>query len=266
MEPSFQPSRFKLTAVNTLVATLAGIISITGGLYSIKNTVFNGQGVGSLSGIVRDEAIAKPLLGAVVEVSNANNLVIGTYYTDRTGHYEIVKLKEGPYIVKISAVKHAPQLKTITILRDQTSTVHFDLSPIFEESKPMLDNQAFVRPSVPLPVTPSYYSPPNAVPPPPGYSSQENNRDPVVRRPFLEDQSRRPAQETFARSAVQSAPSYYPLVQTTPSSPGYSQRRAGSNMTQALVQTGLELISGLAEKKKRENQAPATDETRKESV
>ncbi len=206
-EPSPKSSGFKLTAINTLVATLAGIISITGGIYSLKNSIFQTQGEGRIAGMIRDEAIARPLKDASVEISDNNNFVIGTLYTDQSGHYETGKLKEGPYIVKVSTIRHVPQTKTITVMHNQTSKVNFDLTALEEKTEPVYQ--------------------------------------PVPPVPFSDNP--RPIRQVYGSSSA----GRYPVR----AYPGPQRDAGGSNVSQTLMQTGLQLLGDYMTKRNQTQKA-----------
>jgi len=121
--------------MNLVVALLAGVISITGGIYSLKNTFFAEQAVGSLQGIVRDEKIAKPLKLASVEISDLTGAVVNTAATDDNGHYLIESLKTGNYVVKFTAPLHKIETKTIKIEKNLWSSVNVDLVPEVQPAK-----------------------------------------------------------------------------------------------------------------------------------
>jgi len=118
-----------LHVVNLVVALLAGVISITGGIYTLKNNVFSGPAYGSLQGIVRDERIAKPLKLASVEIADLTGAVVNTATTDDSGHYLIEALKTGNYVVKFTAPLHKIESKTIKIEKDLSSSINVDLFP-----------------------------------------------------------------------------------------------------------------------------------------
>lgn len=118
-----------LHVVNLIVALLAGIVSITGGIYTLKSNMFAKPAYGSLEGIVRDEKIAKPLVLASVEVSGLDGAVVNTVETDKTGHYFVETLKEGNYVVKFSAPLHVVQTKNIKIEKDLKTAINVDLVP-----------------------------------------------------------------------------------------------------------------------------------------
>ncbi len=239
MEPTPKFSGFKLTAVNTLVATLAGIISIMGGLYSLKNSIFQTQqGEGVLAGIVRDEAIARPLKEASVEISNISNFVVSTLYTDQGGRYETGKLKEGPYVVKVSAVRHVSQVKTVTVFRNQTATVHFDLVPVAAEEK----ESSVARPE--------FQPAPAYIPPPPPAPVARQVYQPETQAPFYNS---REAEQAY----------YHPQVHNYPGGPAYpaAQRpAAGSAVAQTIVQTGLELLGNYAAQKNKSQPTAKTSQ------
>lgn len=130
--PASQPSKSPtshLHVMNLVVALLAGVISITGGIYSLKNNLFAGPAYGSLQGIVRDERIARPLKLAAVEVSDLTGAVVNTAVTDDDGHYLIESLKTGNYVVKFTAPIHKVETKTIKIEKDLASSINVDLVP-----------------------------------------------------------------------------------------------------------------------------------------
>jgi len=118
-----------LHSMNLIVALLAGVISITGGIYSLKTNIFAGPSAGSLQGIVRDEKIAKPLKLAAVEISDLAGAVVNTATTDDDGHYLIESLKTGNYVVKFTAPLHKIETKTIKVEKDLTSSINVDLVP-----------------------------------------------------------------------------------------------------------------------------------------
>ena len=163
-----------LHVMNLVVATLAGILSITGGIYSLKNNIFSTPAIGSLQGVVRDAKIAKPLKLAEVEIAGVDGVVVNTANTDDDGHYLIEALKAGNYVVKFTAVFHKPETKTIKIEKNLVSTISVDLAPDEEKMKSALsvpENSvrqnipaAYVASGVqaPMQVTPQYGSAQNA--------------------------------------------------------------------------------------------------------
>ncbi len=128
MDQPKPPSR--LHTAQLLVGTIAGIISIIGGVYSLKSTFSQkGETFGQITGSVRDERLARPLRLATVEVLDDEGNVIGTLSTDDEGLYSLKGLREGTYEVKASAPLHHPDEKRVGIQKNATLTLDFSLVP-----------------------------------------------------------------------------------------------------------------------------------------
>lgn len=188
-----------LHAMNLVVALLAGIISVTGGIITLKNNFFAGPAFGSLQGIVRDERIAKPLKLAFVEVSDLAGAVINTATTDDEGHYLIKPLKAGNYVVKFNASLHKTQTKAIKIEKNLESSINADLfpeahqpdlSPIESPVEAPKNIQARYTPEAPYSAVSTsaasgYQVSQNipSAPTPPAVYSQEESMDPIMSSP-----------------------------------------------------------------------------------
>ena len=127
-----KPQTTHLHIVNMVVALIAGIISIVGGIYSLKANVFSSNN-GSVQGTVLDDKIAKPLWHAAVEVSESDAPLISTTETNENGGYSFKALKKGDYVVKVSAPFHKPQAKAVKVERNRVSVINFDLTPLPHE-------------------------------------------------------------------------------------------------------------------------------------
>lgn len=144
-----------LHVVNLVVALLAGIISIAGGIYSLKSNLFSGPSYGSVQGIVRDEKIARPLYLTQVEISGIDGAVVNTVTTDMDGRYLVETLKAGNYVVKFTAPRHAVQTKTVKIEKDLKSSIDVDLVPEPEPVKTIPATSEVVPSMNPAPVYPA---------------------------------------------------------------------------------------------------------------
>ena len=162
-----------LHVMNLVVALLAGVISITGGIYSLKNNIFSGPSYGSLQGIVRDERIAKPLKLASVEIADLAGAVVNNAATDDDGHYLIKSLKTGNYVVKFTAPIHKIETKTIKIEKDLESTINVDLVPETPQANlSAVEPAGSVRQNIPVPYVPA--GAPTSVPAVPSYGTPQN--------------------------------------------------------------------------------------------
>lgn len=235
-----------LHMTNLIVATLAGIISIVGGIYSLKATVFSSQAYGSLQGVVRDEKIAKPLLLAKVEITTPDGAVVNTVDTNQEGHYLVETIKAGNYLVKFSAPRHITQSETIKIEKNLTSTINVDLVPVEEPTKTVSADgipQNFKSAAFPAPY-PNGVAIPNAISAPvPNTAAQET---PVIPQSY--------------DSSVPSSPQIphthgrYPRHPRRDASANSYDTPAGTSQTQGsnLTQVGIQLLQDYLSKKSSE--------------
>lgn len=113
-----------------LVGTIAGLVSILGGVLSIKSGFFSqGEIYGQLQGVVRDEALAKPLVLATVQIFNQQDEVVSTLSTNDEGAYALADVKEGSYLLKALAPLHRTEEKKVTVEKKRVTTVDFYLVP-----------------------------------------------------------------------------------------------------------------------------------------
>lgn len=232
-----------LHVMNLVVALLAGVISITGGIYSLKNNLFSGPAYGSLQGIVRDERIARPLKLASVEISDLTGAVVNTATTDDDGHYLIEALKTGNYVVKFTAPLHKIESKTIKIEKDQVSAINVDLFPETQQVnpsslEPTISGQQNIRaPYTPAttPVVPGYNVPQSnpAVPAAaPTYSQTAPAPDSSLSNPPRTGY-RRHSRRSYSGEPVDSS----------------SATSSSSSQSSALTQAGTQLLQALLTKK-----------------
>lgn len=231
-----------LHVLNLFIASIAGLISIVGGVYSIKSNFFVAK-TGALEGIVRDESIAKPLYLARVEISETDGSVIATINTNSEGHYKSETLKEGNYTVKASALLHETQSKEIKVYSGAEAEVNFDLAPkkeksiISEKTTPisqiprqqMTPSTSYAAPPISPSSLPSGYVPPAAnLPATENYSSVQPTR-------------------AFHRR--------FPRTDTMPSSYNQGGTASGSSNTlaSAVSQVAGEFLQSWAEKKSQGN-------------
>ena len=237
-----------LHVMNLVVALLAGVISITGGIYSLKNNIFAGPSIGSLQGTVRDERIARPLKFASVEIADLTGAVVNTAATDDNGHYLIDSLKTGNYIVKFSAPLHKIESKTIRVEKNLTSSINVDLVPEATQTPlASVEPAASVRQNINAPYTPAT-SYPAAVPALANYNPSQNTATSQTSSP------------TYGQTGAVSDPSL-----SNPGSSGYRRhsRRSysggsvdnssgtsqSSSQGSALAETGAQLLQALLSKK-----------------
>ena len=151
-----KPSVNHLQTFNLAVAAIAGILSIVGGVYSLKTNVFASSASGSFKGIVRDQALAKPLWLSSIEVTDEKGHLVDSAESGEDGAYLIKDLKEGDYLVKVSAPRHANRSKPVKIEKGKTASVNFDLAP---EQTPYTAPAAYTALPVQEAYAPASYEP-----------------------------------------------------------------------------------------------------------
>ncbi len=234
-----------LHVVNLIVAICAGLISVIGGVYSIKTNIFTPK-TGSVQGIIRDSSIAKPLWLAQVELSKPEGALISKVDTDKVGHYSFESLRAGDYVIKVSAPMHQIESRNIQVLAGSSSTVNFELNPETPEPKAALipAQQEIVPPAIP---TQNPYYPPQAQPQMPPYANQDQNQG-------LQESSQ---DSMFGRRSPYGRRGFHrrpgPYVQEDPSLYSQNQEEMGesSGQTQSASLSGVltQLVAGFAEKK-----------------
>ncbi len=210
---------------------LAGLVSIVGGVYSIKTTFFQQAALGQLSGAVRDVQLARPLRLATVEILDPEGDVISTLSTDDEGIYLIRDLKEGSYRLKASAPRHASEERKVRIEKNRRASVDFNLTPL-ADPEPNFSN---------LPPIPVIQAPPPQ--PLPVYS--EPPRDPYAQNAYEEGTYARRDQDPYGEG--------YRDPYT-----GLPRKREPKNQQQALFEAGALLVKQMLEKKSGSGQETKT--------
>ncbi|MEI7751087.1 MAG: carboxypeptidase-like regulatory domain-containing protein [Candidatus Omnitrophota bacterium] len=245
--PSKSPTSH-LHVVNLVVALLAGVISITGGIYTLKNNVFSGPAYGSLQGIVRDERIAKPLKLASVEVADLTGAVVNTATTDDNGHYLIEALKTGNYVVKFTAPLHKIESKTIKIEKDLSSSISVDLFPEAQQANlSPVESVAVVPRNIQASYAPQAAYPPTA-PVMSGYNVSKSNPSVPTASPTYSqtEPGQDPALSGSQRTGYRRHPRRSYPAESVESSTGTSQ---SSSQGDALAQVGTQLLQAWMSKK-----------------
>jgi len=114
-----------LTRVQTLVATLAGIASISGAALSAVEFARGGN-TGELVAIVQAAGSHRIVTDATVEILNTQDALVATLTPDATGR-ATQELKEGTYVVRVSHPRYAVEARRIQVTPQQTIEVRTNL-------------------------------------------------------------------------------------------------------------------------------------------
>jgi hypothetical protein len=112
---------FSFSHVQAVVGTLAGIVSITGALFSVAQFVHPNK-TGELVAVVQDAGSHRAVVDAAVEVLTTDNALVATLAPDAAGR-AAQPLREGAYVVRVSHPRYAPEVRHIQVLPRQTVEV-----------------------------------------------------------------------------------------------------------------------------------------------
>ena len=127
-----------LTRIQSLVATLAGITSLVGAVFSVVQ--FAGPGrTGELVATVHAAGSPQGITDATVEVLTTENALVATLTPDSAGQVT-QELNEGVYVVRVSHPRYAAEVRRIQVQPKQTVEIKTTLragssSPIERAAK-----------------------------------------------------------------------------------------------------------------------------------
>jgi len=116
---------FSFSHVQAVVGTLAGIVSITGALFSVVQFVYPSK-TGELVTVVQDAGSHRAVSDAAVEVLTTDNALVATLAPDMSGR-AAQPLREGTYIVRVSHPRYASEERHILVMPHQTVEVRATL-------------------------------------------------------------------------------------------------------------------------------------------
>jgi hypothetical protein len=114
-----------LSRVQTLVATLAGIVSVSGAVWSVIDFARGGN-TGELVAVVQAAGSHRGIPDATVEVLNAQDALVATLTPDATGR-ATQELKQGEYVVRVSHPRYAAEARRIQVMPQHTTEVRTNL-------------------------------------------------------------------------------------------------------------------------------------------
>jgi len=115
----------KLSGIQSVVGTAAGIATIIGGAFSLVQLA-RPTSTGELVAIVQDAASRRSVTGATVEVLTPENAIVATLTPDSTGR-ATQELREGVYLVRVSHPRYSAEARRIQVLPRQTTEMRANL-------------------------------------------------------------------------------------------------------------------------------------------
>ena len=117
--------RVSLSRIQTLVATLTGIVTISGAALSVMEYARGGN-TGELVAVVQAAGSHRIVADATVEVLTTHDTLVATLTPDATGR-ATQELKEGVYVVRVSHPRYAAEARRIQVMPQQTTEVRANL-------------------------------------------------------------------------------------------------------------------------------------------
>jgi carboxypeptidase family protein len=118
-----------LSRFQALVGVLAGVISISGAVFSYWRPLGpSPPATGEVVALVQAAPSARPLTGATIEVLAPKDLAIVTTLLTQNGRAQQT-LKEGRYRLRVTYPRFDPQVRQVLVLAGQTAQVRIGLTP-----------------------------------------------------------------------------------------------------------------------------------------
>ena len=118
----------RLPKVQLVVGLTAGLVSISGAVYSVMAPSKSAPVMGEVVTVVRENHSRRAIKDATVEILTARDAVI-TRLTSRPEGRARIPLKEGNYRLRVSHPSLGRDIRQIHVLAGQTSEIHVALGP-----------------------------------------------------------------------------------------------------------------------------------------
>ena len=115
-----------LSRIQAIVGLVAGIISVTGALYSVTQFFKPAPGTGEVVAVVHDARSAEGVPDATIEILTPQDALVATLRPDSSGRARQT-LKEGTYKVRASHPRYAAEIRQIQVFSRQTVEVNLRL-------------------------------------------------------------------------------------------------------------------------------------------
>ena len=114
-----------LPRVQAVVATVAGVASITGAVFSLVQFAAPATR-GELVTLVQTAASHRPVTDATIEILTTQDALVATLTPDSAGRAK-QQLREGVYVVRVSHPRYAAESRRIQVTARQTTEIRTNL-------------------------------------------------------------------------------------------------------------------------------------------
>jgi hypothetical protein len=129
-------ARVSLSSVQTVVAILAGVLSVIGGIFALGQHLMPPPTTGHVVAVIRDVRTARPVGEATLEILTAKDELVTTLTASESGRLQHA-LKEGSYRLRVSHPKFSAENRTIQVVSGQTAEVRIELRQSAAGSMPL---------------------------------------------------------------------------------------------------------------------------------
>ncbi|MBI3456079.1 MAG: carboxypeptidase regulatory-like domain-containing protein [Candidatus Rokubacteria bacterium] len=140
-----------LSSVQAVVGLLAGMISITGGVYSFSRAFQPNPKLGEVVAVVREAKTDKPVQGATIEILARDGALVATLVAGHDGRAR-QSLKEGLYRLRVSHPRFGAEVRQVQALSGQRAEIRIQLAqkvggslPIGEATRAVNEGVSAVR-------------------------------------------------------------------------------------------------------------------------
>ena len=125
--------RGSFAPLQSTVSVLAGLVSISGAVYSAVRYVKPVPGTLDVLAVVRSDAGDRPLAGSTVAIATRDDVPVAQLTAPADGHVR-QPLHEGDYRLRVSAPRCQPQMRDVHLEAGAMTAVRFELAQ--EETSP----------------------------------------------------------------------------------------------------------------------------------
>ena len=115
-----------LSRLQSMVGLVAGLVSVSGAVFSVPQFFQPAPGMGEVVAIVREAKSEKAVAGATIEILTPQNALVTTLTPNSLGQARHT-LKEGPYRVRVSHPRFSAEVRQIQVFSGQTVEVRVRL-------------------------------------------------------------------------------------------------------------------------------------------
>jgi hypothetical protein len=125
--------RASFTSLQSAVSVMAGLVSISGAVYSAVRYVKPAPGTLDVLAVTHSETGDRPLAGSTITIATRDDVPLATVTTADDGHAH-QPLREGDYRLRVSAPRFQPQTRDVHVEPGAPIEVRFQFAQ--EETNP----------------------------------------------------------------------------------------------------------------------------------